>query len=115
MRDKHGDEVRLHHILDAISKIRAYVEDETQESFSSNSKTIDACLRQLQIVGEACNKLSKSLREDNNQIPWRQIIGLRIIIVHQYFGVDDNIIWDVIQNDLPPLSDQIQMILSGLQ
>ena len=82
MQDRLGDKVRLQHVLEAIMKISEYVEGETFESFSGNSMILDACLRQLQIIGEACNKVSSILREDYKEIPWSEIIGLRIIVVH---------------------------------
>ena len=115
MQDRLGDKVRLQHALEAISKIQEYIEGETIESFAENTMVLDACLRQFQIVGEACNKVSKELQEENNSIPWRQIIGLRIIVVHQYFGVDEKVIWDIIQNDLPSLKDQIERLIKSLE
>jgi len=115
MQDRLGDRVRLQHVLEAISKIKEYIEGETADSFSENSMVLDACLRQLQIIGEACNRVSKELQEENEEIPWSQIIGLRIVVVHQYFGVDEKVIWNIIQNDLSPLNDQVEEILAGLE
>lgn len=74
----------------------------------------DACIRQLQIIGEASNKISKELQELHDTVPWREIIGLRIIVIHKYFGIDENVIWDVIQNDLIPLENQVNEIIEGI-
>jgi len=75
----------------------------TFEDYESNSMMKDACVRQLGIIGEACNRVSEEVKDANQEIEWRQIIGLRNIVIHQYFGVDDQLIWDVIQHNLPDL------------
>ncbi len=66
MQDRLGDKVRLQHALEAISKIQEYIEGETAESFAKKSMVLDACLRQFQIIGEACNKVSKALQEESD-------------------------------------------------
>ena len=115
MQGRLGDNARLQHILDAIAKIEAYITEQTFESFEENSMMLDACIRQLQIIGEACNKVSKALQEENQDVPWSQIIGLRIIVVHHYFGVDKRIIWDVVKKDLAPLKAQVIRIIQTLE
>ncbi len=114
MRDSLGDKVRLQHILDAIATIKEYVQNVNQDQFFKNSMIQDACIRQLQIIGEASNKISKELQESHDTVPWREIIGLRIIVIHKYFGIDENVIWDVIQNDLIPLEDLVKEIIEGI-
>lgn len=114
MPDKLGDKIRLRHILDAIESINAYVVNTDYLAFSDHPMMQDACIRQLQVIGEACSKVSSLIREQNPQIPWLQIIGLRIIVIHEYFGVDDIVIWDVIQNDLPVLKRQVETIWQKL-
>ncbi len=115
MPDKFGDKIRLQHILDAIESINAYVSNTDYLAFSVHPMMQDACIRQLQVIGEACSKVSHALREKNQQIPWQQIIGLRIIVIHEYFGVDDVVIGDVIQKDLPELKQQVEEICKVLQ
>ncbi len=114
MRDSLGDKVRLQHILDAISAIKEYVQGVSQNQFFKNSMIQDACIRQLQVIGEASNKISRELQESHYTVPWREIIGLRVIVIHKYFGIDENVIWDVIQNDLLPLEGQIKEIIEGI-
>ncbi len=115
MPDKFGDHIRLRHILDAIESINTYVGNKDYQAFSEHPMMQDACIRQLQVIGEACSKVSHALREKNQQIPWQQIIGLRIIVIHEYFGVDDVVIWDVIQKDLPELQQQVSEICKSLE
>jgi len=114
MPDKLGDKVRLQHIIDSISKIETYVLAATFQDYESNSMMKDACVRQLGIIGEACNRISEEVKDANQEIEWRQIIGLRNIVIHQYFGVDDQLIWDVIQHNLPDLKQVAEKILSSL-
>lgn len=75
---------------------------------------IDACIRQLGIIGEACNRISEEVKSKYENIKWRQIIGLRNLVIHEYFGVDDRIIWDVIRDHLPELDIQMKNILHEL-
>lgn len=114
MPDELNDKVRLLHALESITKINEYVGDIDLESFQSNSMMKDACIRQLGIIGEACNRISEEIKSDNPKIEWRQIIGLRNIVIHQYFGVDDRVIWDILQFELPDLKVKLEIILKNL-
>ncbi|MCB9282640.1 MAG: DUF86 domain-containing protein [Lewinellaceae bacterium] len=114
MPDKFGDKVRLQHVLDAIETIEGYVGDADFEAFSENSMMRDACIRQLQVVGESCRNVTFELREKNPEIPWKQIVGLRVIVIHEYFGVDENVIWEIIQNDLPSFKRQVEEIVENI-
>jgi uncharacterized protein with HEPN domain len=73
----------------------------------------DACIRQLQVIGESCRNISPELREKTPGVPWSQIIGLRIIVIHQYFGIDTRVIWEIIRNDLPALKFQVEKIVEA--
>ena len=73
-----------------------------------------ACIRQLEIIGEAASRLSDELRRKSTNIEWREIIGLRNILIHDYFGVDLNIIWEIITNDLPKLNIQIRKLKESI-
>lgn len=114
MPDKLGDKVRLQHILDAIKEIENYTKDVALEEFVSNSMMFNATLRQLEIIGEASNRLSERLLQDNSDIPWARIIGLRNLVVHEYFGIDDMTIWSVIKINIPQLKGKISMIISSI-
>ncbi len=80
------------------------------DQFAIDFKTIDAVVRNLEIIGEAARQLPIEFTEENSQIPWYQIIGIRNRIIHEYFGVDLTIIWQVIKHDLNLFQIQIQYI-----
>jgi uncharacterized protein with HEPN domain len=93
----------LEDILGAIDKIEAYVSGMTFQSFRSDPLLIDAVTFNLLVVGEAAGKVPLELRGTHPEVPWSQVVGLRNIIAHAYFGLDLEIIWDVVQNELPTL------------
>lgn len=111
MNDKQEDKLRLAHILAAIEDITGYVRGVTREQFLNSSLIFNACARQLAVIGEACNKLTKETRAGHPEIPWREIITMRNIIIHDYFGVSLHFLWSTIEEDLPALKTQIQTIL----
>ena len=113
MQDRLGDKVRLQHILDAIGEIEDYTKDVELEEFKSNSMMFNASIRQLEIVGEASNRLSDKVLEENKDIPWARIVALRNLAIHEYFGIDYNAIWLVIRNRLPELKGQISSIVGN--
>jgi uncharacterized protein with HEPN domain len=107
MQDRLGDKIRLQHIIDAINEIEDYTKDVTSDTFSANSMMFNATLRQLEIIGEASNKLSEKLISAHTDITWARIIGLRNLIIHEYFGIDDLAIWNIIKINIPSLKDKI--------
>ena len=113
MPDKLGDKVRLQHILDAIEAIERYTKDATQQEFVDNSMMFDATLRQLEIIGEASNHLSEALLQETSDIPWARVIGLRNLVIHEYFGVDDLTIWSIIKVNIPQLKEKVSLIVSA--
>ena len=103
-------ELRVLDILDAIDRTLSYVEAMNYEDFLSDRKTQDAVTRNIEIVGEAGRSLPKAFREKHSDVPWDEIIGLRNVIVHQYFGILPDVVWDVIKNELPKLRSQISKL-----
>ena len=80
--------------------------------FNKDKKTQSACMREIQIIGEASRKLTDDFREINNAIPWRDIIGMRNRVVHDYFGIDNELIWEVVRKDLPFLKTGITELIN---
>jgi uncharacterized protein with HEPN domain len=93
----------LEDILEAIRKIRKYVSPLTFDNFCQDEKTVDAVVRNLEIIGEASKKLPDDLKNLHPEIEWRKITAIRNIVVHQYFGIDNHIIWDVVSTKLDSL------------
>jgi uncharacterized protein with HEPN domain len=114
MTDRLGDKVRLQHILDAISEIENYIKGVDFVQFSSNSMLFNACIRQLEIVGEAVNRLSDDLIANNPDVEWRKVTGLRNMLIHEYFGIDDKLIWSIIQKNIPDLKNKVSQIVANL-
>lgn len=94
----------------AMARIERYVADTDRESFLKDEKTIDAVVRNLEIIGEAVRRLPPEFTEKHSFVPWSQIAGLRNRIVHDYFGLDLEIIWQVLQVSLPEFQDQLDRI-----
>lgn len=104
--------VYLEDILEAIGKISRYTAGVSQEVFSRDEKTLDAVVRNLEIIGEAIKKVPGKIRSKYPEVEWKRIAGLRDILIHEYFGIDMDIIWDIVQNKLPELEKQVKQILS---
>ncbi len=109
MRDSN---VYLKDILQAIKKIEKYTKGLSLAVFKQDSLIKDAVLRNLSIIGEAANHIPSSTKKSIVDIEWRKIIDLRNILIHEYFGIDDEIIWDVVENKLPELKRAITKHLS---
>ena len=114
MPDRFGDKIRLQHAYDAIDTIMGYIRDADFDVFSQDQMLSDACLIQIQIIGESCRNLSQDIRDKYKEVPWREIIGLRIIVIHEYFGVDEIVIWEIMQSDLPRFRGQLLEIIEAL-
>lgn len=114
MRSKLGDRQRLLHILEAIEEIQVYTANTDLDSFLANSMMRFACVKQIEIIGEAANSITIETRSIFTELEWKQIIGMRHILVHEYFGVDFDLIWQVIINDLPQLKEKVKTIINYL-
>ena len=90
----------LHDILDAIKKAQQFTEGLDFERFTADDKTVFAVIRALEIIGEAAKKLLKSVRNRYPQVPWREITGIRDKLIHDYFGVNMEVVWKTVQEDL---------------
>jgi uncharacterized protein with HEPN domain len=107
---KRPTDLLLDDIRESIDRIEEYTRGMSFEDFSKDQKSIDAVARNLEIMGEAANRLPDEFKESHSDIEWYKIIGLRHRIVHEYFGVDLDIVWRILQKDLP----ELRRSLSGL-
>ncbi|MCL6097535.1 MAG: DUF86 domain-containing protein [Bacteroidota bacterium] len=114
MRNSLGDKARLQHIYDAILEIESYVQESTYDMFQSNTMMQFACVKQLEIIGEAANHLTPHFKNLYSEIQWREIIDLRNLLIHEYFGIDTKIVWDIIKTDIVSLKPHIKEILEQL-
>ncbi len=111
MRGSLGDKQRLLHILDAVAQIEIFTQNLNRNVFENNLVR-SACIFQLEIIGEAANKISKNLKDKHQHIDWINLTGLRNIIAHEYWGIDYSIVWSIINSELPKLKTDIENILS---
>ncbi len=94
-------------IKESIARIEEYTRDFSFENFKDDHKTIDAVIRNFEIIGEAAANLPEEFTEKYSEIPWGKIIGMRNKVVHEYFGVDPAIIWKTLQEDIPRLKEML--------
>ena len=108
MKKELTDKVRISHILDAIGEVEKYLEGVSFDNFLANSEKRFATIKQVEIIGEACNRISRGFKSRHSYIEWQQINGFRNISIHEYFGVDNQIVWEIAKNDLPALKAQFK-------
>lgn len=94
-------------IWEAVEKIERYVSGMNHAAFVKDEKTVDSVVRNLEIIGEAANRLPQDFKTQHLDIQWSKIIGLRHRIVHDYFNIDVEIVWQIIQEDLPVFKSKL--------
>src|SRR5689334_23977703 len=104
--------VYLEDVRDAIDRIRRYTDGLSREQFENDEKTVDAVVRNLEVIGEAVKQIPERIRTAYPDIEWKKIAGLRDILAHQYFRIDMDIVRDILENKLPQLYQQVNLILS---
>ncbi len=108
------DSVYLHHIIDAITRIEAYTRGQDRLTFLNDTLVQDGVIRQIEIIGEAVKHVSTPLREKFPHIPWQDVAGMRDQLIHEYFGVDIEIVWNTVTDDIPAFKNAIEKILTDL-
>ncbi len=103
--------VRVEDILEACARITGYVGNLNQEKFTVDTRTVDAVIRNLTVIGEAAKHIPEEIIQRYPQTPWAEMRGIRNIVVHEYFGVSIPIIWKTVQEDIPSLIPLLQEIL----
>lgn len=108
MKGSVGDEQRLAHVLEAIDEIEKYLNNIDLTEFKNNSMIRFASIKQVEIIGEAAKNLTEETKKNYSTVEWRQIAGLRNILVHEYFGIDADLIWQILKTDIPDLKSKLQ-------
>ena len=106
---------RLEDILESLDLISEYTEGLDYNSWANDRKTIDAVIRNIEIIGEAATHIPEDVQEKYNDIPWYQMKGMRNILIHEYFGVDEDVLWKTIKEDLPVLKTKIHKMINELE
>jgi uncharacterized protein with HEPN domain len=107
---KRDAELLVEDMLDALRKIDSYTAGMDHSAFLQDEKTVDAVVRNLEVLGEAARQIPDEFAAGHPDVPWRKITGLRNRIVHDYFGLDLEIIWQIVRNDLPSLRATLEKI-----
>jgi uncharacterized protein with HEPN domain len=107
------DRAYLLHVRDSVQRILDYTEG-GRDFFMTDTKTQDAVIRNIEIIGEPTKNLTSELRAAHTDIPWKQIAGMRDTLIHRYFGVKLDLVWQVVVNDLPAFRVRVEEILAAL-
>ena len=112
MREPLRDKERLEHILSAIDRIQRYTVGKSYQDLTADDMMYYAVVKNIEIIGEAANMLTPIFQQSHPETPWKMVKGMRNYIVHEYFQIDDIVVWDVIKNNIPELREQILRYLS---
>jgi uncharacterized protein with HEPN domain len=112
---KRGDIEFLSDIKEAIKRVENYTKGISYSSFKKNTKTQDAVVRNIEIIGEAVKSISENIKKESQLIPWKKLAGMRDRLIHSYFGVNYDIIWAAAKKDLKEISSEIDNLLQRLR
>lgn len=101
----------LEDIVDSIKLVEEYTKDLSRVQFEENIAIQDAVMRRLEIIGEAVKNIPNEFREEHYHLPWKQIAGMRDVLIHEYFEADIDRVWNTIRNDLPEFKRLLPLIL----
>ena len=107
--------IYLKHILDAIELLETYIEDISYEDFKNSIQLQDSVIRRLEIIGEAVKNIPKEIKEQQKHIPWKEMAGMRDILIHRYFGIDLDLTWKAVKDENPRIKPLIKQFLLDLE
>jgi uncharacterized protein with HEPN domain len=105
----------LQDVLDSIDDVASFIGGMSFEEFKKDRKTINAVVRSIEVIGEASKRIPRGLKAKYKGVPWREMAGMRDKLIHEYFGVDVEILWKTAKDDIPPLKNVIQDMMKSLE
>ena len=114
MKQPKDTSIFLGHILESVNFIEERLKNTSKEALENDIALQDSIIRRLEIIGEASRNIPEEFRHEHPEIPWRDILDTRNILIHDYFGIDLKLVWEIITNDIPKLKLEIEKILKTL-
>lgn len=111
---KKDAKIFIDHILECIGLIEEYTKNKTEDEFLGSIQLQDSVIRRIEIIGEAVRNIPEEVKEKHSEIPWKKIAGMRDILVHEYFGIDLKLTWEVVTKDIPDLKRKMLKIKEEL-
>lgn len=108
---KKDHKIFIGHIIESIELIEQYADGLTPDKFKENMAMQDAIIRRLEIIGEAVKNIPSAFRTKHSEIPWKQMAGMRDILIHEYFDIDLALTWGVVKRELPAVKEKLQKLL----
>ena len=110
---QHDDSVRLQHMVDAAKEAVDFLKDQSREVLQHHRMLLLSLVRCIEVIGEAASKITKEFQQKYPEIPWPLIVAMRNRMIHAYYDVDSDRVWEIVKSDLPPLIIQLEKILSA--
>jgi len=104
---KKDPKIFIEHILESITRIEEYTKQVTKDQFLGSTQIQDAVIRRIEVIGETVKNLPDDIKKNNPNIPWRKIAGMRDLLIHEYFGVDLDLTWKAVKEDIVALKREI--------
>lgn len=108
MKGRIGDKQRLAHILTALDEAAGFVQGFTFDAFSADARTLNARICSIEVIGEAARHVTDATKQQHIQVPWQKMVSLRNFVIHQYFDVDNNVLWEVLTVFLPAIRSDLE-------
>lgn len=109
---KHDDQIRIQHMLDAARELFSFIDGLERVEFVRNRLVVLAAIKELEIIGEAASKVSMATRIEHSTIPWQDVVGMRNRLIHSYFDIDMERVWDTVTGDVPELMKLLEEALA---